>query len=203
MSFFDQNADGVVSYEEFLSAMREPMSVRKSALVDQIWSSLCPKDNCIDLATISNDGFKYALGRSEGQVSKAEFYEFYNDICMQAPSDDYFTQHAENWWGVQENTTASVSSVEVERLVALLRQRLITLANGNQEEYALRRIFSQFDCNGNAILSTPELAGMLSKLGVDCELKMLAALFKRIDVNGNGLIEFEEFNNFVVHHQYK
>lgn len=82
MTCFDKNGDGVISYEEFLGAMREPMSVRKAALVDQIWSSLRPKDDCVDLASISNDGFKYALGRQEGSVSKAEFFEFYSDICM-------------------------------------------------------------------------------------------------------------------------
>jgi Ca2+-binding EF-hand superfamily protein len=48
-----------------------------------------------------------------------------------------------------------------------------------------------------------ELEGMLSKLGVDCENKQLLAMFDRIDVNGNGFIEFEEFNNFILHHAYK
>jgi Ca2+-binding EF-hand superfamily protein len=50
------------------------------------------------------------------------------------------------------------------------------------------------------VLSKAELAGMLSKLGVDCSGKMLEALFKRMDENGNGLIEFEEFNNVCVVH---
>ena len=122
---------------------------------------------------------------------------------MQAPSDDYFALHIEERWGVKESATTSVSKTDIERLLKLVRQRIITLANGSQEEYALRKIFSDFDLNGSKNMCHSELEGVLSKLGVDYEEKQMMALFDRIDVNGNGFIEFEEFNNFILHHAYK
>jgi len=42
------------------------------------------------------------------------------------------------------------------------------LANGNQEEYHLRNIFRKFDIDRSGTLSTNELRGLLSNLGVAC-----------------------------------
>ena len=84
-----------------------------------------------------------------------------------------------------------------------MRQRLITLANGSQEEYKLRDIFRTFDANNNGVLSIEELSGLLSKLGVDCLRKELIAVFKLLDGNNNGAIDFEEFNQFMIVDPYK
>ena len=84
-----------------------------------------------------------------------------------------------------------------------MRQRLITLANGSQEEYHLRNIFRTFDSNNNGVLSIEELSGLLSKLGVDCQRCELIAVFKLLDNNNNGAIDFEEFNQFVIVDPYK
>jgi hypothetical protein len=62
--------------------MREPMSQRKQNLVQLVWDSFCSTDDCVDLSKISNDGFKNAFGQSEGEMKKADFFEFYMDICM-------------------------------------------------------------------------------------------------------------------------
>ena len=75
-----------------------------------------------------------------------------------------------------------------------MRQRLITLANGSQEEFHLRNIFRRFDVDRSGNLSVHELAGLLSNLGVACNEPELIAAFKLIDLNNNGVIDFEEFN---------
>jgi Ca2+-binding EF-hand superfamily protein len=45
--------------------------------------------------------------------------------------------------------------------------------------------------------------GILNKLGISCDRKYVSALFKKFDTNGNGLIEFEEFSNYIIYDAYK
>jgi Ca2+-binding EF-hand superfamily protein len=44
---------------------------------------------------------------------------------------------------------------------------------------------------------------MLAKLGIQVDRKYIQALLRAIDVNGNGLIEFEEFATLVIYDPYK
>ena len=56
---------------------------------------------------------------------------------------------------------SDVAAVEVDQinhqqfmhLIGLLRQRLITLANGSQEEYTLRNLFRKFDVDNSGALT--------------------------------------------------
>jgi Ca2+-binding EF-hand superfamily protein len=122
---------------------------------------------------------------------------------MMHPNDDTMIRMAESAWNVVENEEAAVHHKQAMQVVALMRQRLITLSNGSQEEYHLRNIFRTFDANNNGVLSLEELSGLLSKLGVDCQRKELIAVFKLLDGNNNGAIDFEEFNQFVIVDPYK
>jgi Ca2+-binding EF-hand superfamily protein len=45
-----------------------------------------------------------------------------------------------------------------------LRQRLVTVSNGSQEEYKLRQIFNDFDANKSGMLTIDELAALMAKL---------------------------------------
>ena len=79
----------------------------------------------------------------------------------------------------------------------MLRQRLLTVANSHQEEYALRNLFRTFDVDGSGALCLKELAGLAAKLSVNLTDVELTALFDFIDKNKSGTIEFEEFQNFI------
>lgn len=202
LRYFDKNGDGVVQYSEFVSAMREPMSARKAKLVDRVWAAIS-KDDCCDAATLDNEAFKQAMGCTEGKISRQDFYDFYCDVAMQAPSDDYFVTHMEQWWGLAEDEQSAVFKKQVLHVVAQLRQRLTTCANGSQEEFHLRKLFKKFDTNNNGVLSCTEVAGLLANLGVKCERKYLAALMKVVDPNSDGVVDYEEFSNFVINDTYK
>jgi Ca2+-binding EF-hand superfamily protein len=39
---------------------------------------------------------------------------------------------------------------------------------------------------------------MLAKLGVSCSDKNLVAVLKALDLSGNGVLEFEEFSQFIL-----
>ena len=68
-------------------------------------------------------------------------------------------------------------------LLGLMRQRLITKANGQQEEFKLRDMFRNFDRDNSGSLSLNELAGLLAELGVAVNENELIAMMKVIDTS--------------------
>jgi len=81
--------------------------------------------------------------------------------------------------------------------------KLRFMVNDSQEEFVLRGIFKDFDTNQSGKLTLDELVAMLAKCQISCERKYASALFKKIDVNKNGTIEFEEFVNYIISDPYK
>ena len=70
------------------------------------------------------------------------------------------------------------------------------------EEFVLREVFREFDRNSNGSLSKIELGLLLNKINLSVDDKYLEALIKKLDTNGNGFVEFEEFVHFIVQDQY-
>jgi calmodulin len=85
----------------------------------------------------------------------------------------------------------------------MLRQRLLTLTNKSYEEFTLRKIFKEFDLNNSGSITLDELAAMLAKLGIQVDRKFIVAILRKIDSNGSGVIEFEEFMSIVIYDPYK
>ena len=81
--------------------------------------------------------------------------------------------------------------------------KLRFMVNDSQEEFVIRGIFKDFDTNQSGKLTLDELVAMLAKCQISCERKYASALFKKIDVNKNGTIEFEEFVNYIISDPYK
>jgi Ca2+-binding EF-hand superfamily protein len=60
-------------------------------------------------------------------------------------------------------------------------------------------LFKELDVLGNNFLGLDELQKMLIKLDVPVEERFTAELLKKMDYNGNGRIDFDEFKNFLFH----
>ena len=58
-------------------------------------------------------------------------------------------------------------------------------------------MFRKFDTDSSGTLSDHELKGMLGQLGVVAPDSHVQAMMTALDTNGNGVLEFEEFCNFV------
>ena len=67
----------------------------------------------------------------------------------------------------------------------------------------LRKIFNHFDTNKSGTLTLDELQAMVAQLKLTCERKYLIGVFKILDTNNSGAIEFEEFVNYILHNPYK
>ena len=76
------------------------------------------------------------------------------------------------------------------------------MSNSSTEEFVLRKIFNDFDTNASDTITIDELAAMIAGLKLSCERKYLYGIFKILDTNNSGGIEFEEFLNYVVHNPY-
>ena len=67
----------------------------------------------------------------------------------------------------------------------------------------LRDMFREFDTNNSGTLTVDELGVMFARLQIAVERKYLQALLARFDRNKNGVIEFEEFCEFVIQNSFE
>ena len=64
-------------------------------------------------------------------------------------------------------------------------------------------MFRKFDTDNSGAITLQELKGMLGQLGVSASDDLIAALMKTLDMSGNGVLEFEEFQNFLIVDPYQ
>lgn len=67
----------------------------------------------------------------------------------------------------------------------------------------MRNIFKDFDLDQSGGLTINEFSSIFHKLAISCDRKYISAVFKKFDTNGNGLIEFDEFANWMIYNAYK
>lgn len=149
------------------------------------------------------DSFDGAKGNNDGVISKQEWDDYYTDLSMSTPSDEYFVQMMESVWGISEDEDSDVNKDYVRELVKLIREKLLSKSNQSTDEYVLRQIFNYFDTNESGTITIDELAVMVSKLQISVDRRYLNGLMKRIDADNNGCIEFNEFLNFIIMDPYK
>ena len=53
--------------------------------------------------------FEGAKGNADGNVTKAEFVDYYTDLSMSTPSDEYFVRMMESTWQVPEEENSQVT----------------------------------------------------------------------------------------------
>jgi Ca2+-binding EF-hand superfamily protein len=149
------------------------------------------------------DSFDGARGNNDGVITREEWNDYYTDLSMSVPSDEYFVQMMESVWGIQEDENSEVSKDHIRELTKLIRERLLKMSNQSSDEYVLRKIFNYFDVNESGNITLDELAAMLAKLQISVERRYLNGIMKHIDEDNNGAIEFNEFLNFIIMDPYK
>ena len=142
-------------------------------------------------------------GNNDGVVSKQEWTDYYSDLSMSLPSDEYFVKMMESVWQICEDETSSVTQEQIKHITKTIRSKLMDFSAGQTEELVLRNVFREFDLNGDGVLGADELQALLVRLQMSVERRFLSALLKKFDRNGNGVIEFEEFVNFIINDPYK
>lgn len=74
--------------------------------------------------------------------------------------------------------------------------RMVKMVEDTDAE--LREKFDFFDTDGSGTITKKELKKGLKKLKTDCNSKILKAMIKDADTNGDGEIDFEEFKEIIL-----
>ena len=142
-------------------------------------------------------------GNNDGTITRQEWDDYYTDLSMSLPSDEYFVKMMESVWQICEDETATVTQEQIKHLTKTMRAKLLDFSGGQTEEMVLRNTFREFDLNENGVLTADELQALLVRLQMSVDRRYLTALLNKFDRNGNGVIEFDEFSNFLINDPYR
>lgn len=138
----------------------------------------------------------------DGKISFDEFRSYYVDVCSMIGGDKSFEDLVRSSWG-EVSKQSELSQSQVNDYVNLIRERLVTMTKGVEDEFKLQQLYKSFDKHNSGMLSSTEFDGMLLKLNIVVPKEILPLLFKGLDKNRSGYIEFDEFCNFVLYNPYK
>jgi Ca2+-binding EF-hand superfamily protein len=186
--FFDVDKSGCIGFEEFMQGVRDPMSVRRLALVNQAFAVLDlggrGEVEAEDIAksynaskhpdVVSGRKTQEAVlrefletfdvgGEVDGKVTRHEFQNYYANISASIDNDDYFELMIRNAWHISGGTGAAANSAN--------RRVLVTRADGSQSVEEIKNDLG---------LEADDKAGMMARLraqGVDAS---------NIDLYGGG-----------------
>jgi len=142
------------------------------------------------------NNFEGAAGNKDGFITKEEFMDYYNDLSMVIPNDDYFVGLIESVWMVCEKEDSVTDKEQVNALVTKLMKKfkeLVPVLDANMME----KLFKEFNKSHSGSITIDEMASMISKLGILAERKHLTEVFKKFDANKSGTIELDEFAAFI------
>ena len=222
MKFYDVDGDGNVTYEEFLRGLRDELTERRAAMVKKaflimdrdgsgtitvgdiahMYDVTCHKDFIEGTKTKEEiigeflDSFDGAKGNNDGKVSWEEWNDYYTDLGISLPSDDYFVQMMESTWGISENEDTEIYQQTINEYVRVTKEQLITLLGDHNSESDIRKLFSDFDLTQTGTITIDEFANMLAKLQIAVDRKYLRGIFRVINVSHSGTITSDEFLGF-------
>merc|ERR1740130_2012040 len=122
--YYDFNGDGSVGYEEFLNGLRDELTQRRQnivlkafAMMDKSGTGTITTSDIMNIYDVSRNPdfiekrltrdqvlanflnqFDGARGNNDGKVTLDEFMDYYRDLSMSMPSDEYFVQMMESTW---------------------------------------------------------------------------------------------------------
>jgi len=76
------------------------------------------KDEVITEFLNSFDGMK---GNNDGKITKQEFLDYYTDLAVSCPTEDYFCVMMEQTWGLAEDHNSQDFQTTVKQIVSLIR----------------------------------------------------------------------------------
>ena len=222
MKYYDVDGDGNVSYEEFLRGLRDEMTPRRANMVNKVFqmmdrdgSGVIQMADIIQIYDVSMNpdfiqqrktkeqilneflsNFEGAKGNRDGTVTRDEFIDYYTDVSMSVPNDEYFVRMLESVWQMPETDSDEGAKVAVQMLMREVRIRLLELAKGDPK--LLRKIHSDFDLNQSGNLTIDEFTNMIAKLKISVERRYVYPFFKVVDQDNSGTISYDEFERYIL-----
>lgn len=206
--YYDKNRDGQISYNEFLDAFRVELNSRRVKLVEKLFKMLdIKRRNKVSLSDAAvfyrestneklikgqmtkqeaiDDFFSFFTLDEQGDISREEFYNYYQDVGSVTGNDDNFVDLIKDAWGIVEDTHEASEDI-VMKYINLLREKLINRTTGVSNKHRMEHLFNGFDLTDSSDMSYNELAAICIKLGVDVPDNVLLGLFNKFS-NGRKL----------------
>lgn len=219
MKYYDTNGDGLISYSEFVRALIEDLTPRRAKILNKVVNSLDKSGSgsisVSDIVSVfdvsQNPAFierrktrdqllQDFLSNFEsvknGSISRDDFIEYYRDISMNFPADEYFVRMIESTWQVPEDDVDPHLKSTVNLLLKEVRARILELAKNDPK--LIRKIHHDFDLNQSGSLTIDEVTNMIAKLKISVERKYIYPFFKQVDADNSGGIEYPEFENYIL-----
>jgi len=156
IKYYDVDGDGQVSYDEFIRGLRDELTERRLAMVlkafnmlDRDGSGQITVSDIINTYDVSTnpafierrktkeqllaeflDNFEGAKGNRDGIVTQDEFIDYYTDLSMSVPNDDYFVAMMETAWQCPEREDGTSKAV-VQKLIREVRDKVLELCRGD------------------------------------------------------------------------
>lgn len=84
--------------------------------------------------------------------------------------------------------------VEYDEFLTMMRRASKEQCSENNDEARKREAFAVFDMDGNGYIDKHELKYVMRRLGENLSDEDLKAMFSEADINGDGLIDYDEFS---------
>lgn len=146
--------------------------------------------------------FDGAKGNNDGTITKDEWDDYYTDLSMSTPSDDYFVVMMEQAWCISEQDSGPEFSGKVNHFCDLFKRNVLVFLKGNTDDAFLDKLFEDYDRNrkattGESGITVDELAAMMYKFEVPIERKYIQGALNAIQRDKGGLLKLENFKAFV------
>ena len=142
------------------------------------------------------NNFEGPKGNKDGIITKEEFTDYYTDLSMSIPSDEYFVGLIESVWMIVEKEDTVAYKEQLNQLVKSVYVKLIEFMPVYDEKMVLK-LFKEFNKSKSGAITIDEMISMLTRLCISAERKYMTDLFKKFDANKSGAIEFDEFGVFL------
>jgi Ca2+-binding EF-hand superfamily protein len=209
-----QTSDGKFHYVDFVRAMRPTLSTRAGDAVDAAFNLVAEGDavpvakigQCFrpEAAPLYRAGSQTAeeaqsefktlfcvhaqLETDEETVSRQAWHEFYQDVRLCLPDDDYLVQQLEASWGIAEKGRKATKS-EIDAVILQLRSALTQRSIGLKDEVNMRKFMRQYNTSDR--VSPEELYELMLFVGVDASPALAAAIVERIDLDKSGSVDLQ------------
>lgn len=134
--------------------------------------------------------FNYFDENGDGKISAAELQS-----CMRtAGVGELSREEAE--MAVQSSDSDEDGLLDLKDFSKLIKGSGLSEAERKEE---LREAFGMFAAEGTGCITAKSLKRMLSRLGESPSVGNCEAMIRKFDLNGDGVLNFDEFNNMMKH----